>query len=84
MIALLAARGLEALPGSTVLDGWIERGVRIYHQAFEVSDIEGTLRAVQAIGAKTTMVLVFNAQGRLTKRITYADGSQPAEEILNL
>lgn len=36
----------------------------------------------QAIGEKTTMVLVFNLKGQLTKRGTYPDGSQPREEIL--
>ncbi len=31
----------------------------------------------QAIGASTSMVLVFSRQGQLTKRITYASGSTP-------
>ena len=37
----------------------------------------------QAIGGQTTLVLVFNRQGQLTKRITYADGSSPKEEIFD-
>lgn len=32
----------------------------------------------QAIGKETSMVLVFNRQGQLTKRITYTNGSKPS------
>jgi methylmalonyl-CoA/ethylmalonyl-CoA epimerase len=44
---------LEPLYGSAVLDGWIGRGVRIYHQAFEVSHIDMALKSALSVGAKT-------------------------------
>jgi len=34
----------------------------------------------QSIGGTTSMVLVFNRQGQLTKRITYASGGAPVEQ----
>lgn len=37
---------LVALPGARVLDPWLETGVKIYHQAFEVEDITGGLAAL--------------------------------------
>jgi methylmalonyl-CoA/ethylmalonyl-CoA epimerase len=43
---------LESLPGRNVLDDWLERGVRIYHQAFEVKDIKSTIESTLNIGAK--------------------------------
>jgi len=46
---------LEPLAGSTMLDGWIDRGIRIYHQAFEVPDIKVALDAVSLLGAKTVV-----------------------------
>ena len=36
----------------------------------------------QTIGATTTMVLVFNRQGQLTRRITYANGGTPQTQNL--
>jgi methylmalonyl-CoA/ethylmalonyl-CoA epimerase len=44
---------LEPLSGSTVLDDWIGRGIRIYHQAFEVSRIDKALSLTLSVGAKT-------------------------------
>lgn len=38
---------LEALPGSDVLDPWLQNGSRIYHQAFEVSDILTTIELLE-------------------------------------
>ena len=43
---------LEPLPGSTVLDGWIDRGVKIYHQAFEVASLEDSLVDMMSRRAK--------------------------------
>jgi hypothetical protein len=37
----------------------------------------------QSIGGDTSMVLVFNGQGQLTKRITYAQGSSPQTQNFN-
>jgi len=42
---------LEQLPGSTVLDDWLARGVRIYHQAFVADPLQGELRRLQERGA---------------------------------
>jgi len=46
-------------------------------------DVGVPVTVAQAIGGQTTLVLVFNRQGKLTKRITYADGSSPNEEIFD-
>jgi glyoxalase/bleomycin resistance protein/dioxygenase superfamily protein len=35
---------LEQLEGSTVLEPWLRRGVRVYHEAYEVADLEAALR----------------------------------------
>ena len=43
---------LEQLPGSTVLDGWLARGVRIYHEAFLAEPLEAELQKLQARGAR--------------------------------
>ncbi len=43
---------LEQLPGSTVLDGWLARGVRIYHQAFLADPLEPELHKLLARGAR--------------------------------
>lgn len=37
----------------------------------------------QAIGKETSMVLVFNRQGQLTKRMTYAEDNGLTEERFN-
>ena len=34
---------LEHLPGATTLDSWLERGIKIYHQAYMVPDVEAAL-----------------------------------------
>jgi methylmalonyl-CoA/ethylmalonyl-CoA epimerase len=34
---------LEALPGSAVLAPWLDRGVKIYHLAWEVDDLDAAL-----------------------------------------
>jgi hypothetical protein len=61
--------------------------VRLNNDAVEGScqvniDAGVPITLTQAIGEKTTMVLVFNLKGQLTKRITYADDGKPSEEIL--
>jgi methylmalonyl-CoA/ethylmalonyl-CoA epimerase len=43
---------LEQLPGSTVLDSWLARGVRMYHQAFLADSLETELEQLQARGAR--------------------------------
>jgi len=39
---------LEALDGSTTLDPWLRAGSRMYHLAFEVDDLEGTLSTARS------------------------------------
>jgi methylmalonyl-CoA/ethylmalonyl-CoA epimerase len=43
---------LEPLAGSKVLDPWLERGVKIYHQAFEVPDLDASIERVLATRAR--------------------------------
>ena len=43
---------LEQLPGSTVLDGWLTRGVRIYHEAFLADPLEAEMEKLRARGAR--------------------------------
>lgn len=43
---------LEALPGSETLAPFLSRGIKCYHQAFEVDSLEDSLAALRAAGAK--------------------------------
>ncbi len=43
---------LEALPGSETLAPFLSRGIKCYHQAFEVPSLENSLAALRAVGAK--------------------------------
>jgi methylmalonyl-CoA/ethylmalonyl-CoA epimerase len=43
---------LVALPGSTVLEPWLKKGVRYYHQAFLVEDLRSSIADLEAGGAK--------------------------------
>lgn len=38
--------------GKSVLDGWLSRGVKLYHLAYETSDLELRVRNLVAEGAK--------------------------------
>lgn len=40
-------------PGSPV-DGYLQRGTKIYHQAFEAADFDAALAGLQATGARVT------------------------------
>lgn len=42
---------LEQLPGSTVLESWLRANIRLYHQAFEVDDIEAAISDLRRGGA---------------------------------
>ena len=46
---------LEPLPGSLVLHGWIERGVKIYHHAFEVASVPNSLDELLSLGARVVV-----------------------------
>ncbi len=45
---------LEALPDRDVLSGWLDRGQKIYHQAFEVDTFDADVEALCGQGAKIT------------------------------
>jgi methylmalonyl-CoA/ethylmalonyl-CoA epimerase len=45
---------LAPLPGSAVLEPWLQGGSRIYHLAYEVGDFEAALRAARDTGARQT------------------------------
>ena len=40
---------LENLPGRTTLTPWLEAGIRMYHLAYEVADIDATLAGAPAL-----------------------------------
>lgn len=46
---------LVALPGSAVLDPWLRGGSRIYHQAFEVDDLPGSIASLMADRARVVV-----------------------------
>lgn len=43
------------LPGSTVLDSWLAQGQKIYHMAYEVADLDETIRLFQ--GKRSKMIV---------------------------
>jgi methylmalonyl-CoA/ethylmalonyl-CoA epimerase len=43
---------LAPLPGSTVLDPWLRGPAKLYHLAYEVDDLESSLTALRAGGAR--------------------------------
>jgi len=43
---------LEALPGSIILDPWLDKGVKFYHQAFEVDALDDALATLRDVGAR--------------------------------
>lgn len=43
---------LSELPGSTVLTPWLRKGVKMYHFAYEVSDLTAADTSVVSFGAK--------------------------------
>jgi methylmalonyl-CoA/ethylmalonyl-CoA epimerase len=46
---------LVGTPGSTVLDPWLARGIKIYHQAFEVPDIRDAIASLREAGARVVV-----------------------------
>jgi len=57
---------VEQLPGSTVLEDWLARGVRIYHQAFLADPFQTELRQLRERGglplARPTPAVAFNGR----------------------
>ncbi len=64
---------LEPLRESKVLDGWLDRGIKIYHHAFEVRDINATLNNVMNMGAKIIVDPVHSVafEGRLISFVMF-------------
>jgi methylmalonyl-CoA/ethylmalonyl-CoA epimerase len=46
---------LVALPGSTVLEPWLRKGVKYYHEAFFVPDLAGGIEELGASGGKVVV-----------------------------
>lgn len=46
---------LENLPQRSTLDDWLARGIRFYHQAFEVPDLDEARRGLVANRARITV-----------------------------
>ncbi len=49
---------LEPLPGSVVLDPWLDRGVKVYHTAYVVEDLPSTLEKLKAARARVVVAPV--------------------------
>lgn len=43
---------LVGLPGSSVLDPWLNKGIKFYHQGFVVESLEAGLRALREKGGR--------------------------------
>jgi methylmalonyl-CoA/ethylmalonyl-CoA epimerase len=43
---------IVALPGSTVLDPWLQQGIKIYHMAFQTADLNQEIERLKASRAK--------------------------------
>jgi methylmalonyl-CoA/ethylmalonyl-CoA epimerase len=43
---------VTALPGSRVLDPWLSKGIKIYHQAYRVADLPSEMQALREAGAQ--------------------------------
>ena len=58
---------LEPCAGAKVLDPWLDRGVKIYHTAYEVDDLPSTLAGLQKARARLVVapVAAFAFGGRL-------------------
>ena len=46
---------LVGTPGSKVLTPWLSRGIKIYHQAFEVPDLLGAMDRLRGTGARVAV-----------------------------
>jgi catechol 2,3-dioxygenase-like lactoylglutathione lyase family enzyme len=42
---------LVAINGASVLDPWLQKGIRVYHQAYEVQDLSAAILALREDGA---------------------------------
>jgi len=68
---------LVGTPGSTVLDPWLSRGIKIYHQAFEVPALRDTIREFEALRARVVVepVPAVAFGGREISFLMLANGS---------
>jgi methylmalonyl-CoA/ethylmalonyl-CoA epimerase len=46
---------LAPLPGSRVLEPWLERGVKLYHQGFETATLDADIARLEGEGARTVV-----------------------------
>jgi methylmalonyl-CoA/ethylmalonyl-CoA epimerase len=46
---------LVGTPGSKVLDPWLDRGVKIYHQAFEVPNVRASIEEFKKLRARVVV-----------------------------
>ena len=60
---------LEPLPGSETLAPFLSRGIKCYHQAYEVESLEKSVAALRAAGAKQLAPPVHSAP--LNRRIVF-------------
>jgi methylmalonyl-CoA/ethylmalonyl-CoA epimerase len=68
---------LVGTPGSKVLDPWLSRGIRIYHQAFEVPDLRASISALAESRARVVVdpVPAVAFGGREISFLLLANGS---------
>ena len=68
---------LVGTPGSTVLDPWLSRGIKIYHQAFEVADVRATIAEMMQLRARVVVepVPAVAFGGREISFLLLANGS---------
>lgn len=68
---------LVGTPGSTVLDPWLTRGIKIYHQAFEVADVRSTIAEMAQLRARVVVepVPAVAFGGREISFLLLANGS---------
>ncbi|HWV18539.1 MAG TPA: VOC family protein [Rhodocyclaceae bacterium] len=67
---------LENLPGSTTLDAWLNAGIKLYHMAYEVANIEAAVSWARQQRGKVTVPPVPAAafEGRLISFVVLRNG----------
>ena len=68
---------LVGTPGSSVLVPWLSRGIKIYHQGFEVPDILAAIERLKTTGARVVVepVAAVAFTGRLISFLMLPNGS---------
>lgn len=67
---------LESLPGAVTLTPWIDAGIKIYHLAYQVDDIEAAIEWARTQRAKVTVrpVPAVAFGGRLISFVMFRNG----------